>query len=96
MSYTNMESDIVYIFTIKPECEDLFDKTTCKHSFAGVIETDLRHGFVVKLCGVSNAYVIVPKNAIQSMAPSKVYWDMHQQQTTLASLRDRVPEKYMF
>ena len=96
MKYTNMESDIVYIFTIKPECEDLFDKTTCKHSFAGMIETDLKGQLVVKLCGVNDAYVIIPKSAIQSMAPSKAYWDMRQQGLALASLRERVPEKYMF
>ncbi len=96
MSYTNMESDIVYIFTIKPECEDLFDKTTCKHSFAGMIKSDSKDQLTVKLCGVNNAYVIIPKSAIQSMAPSKVYWDMRQQGLALDSLRMRVPDKYMF
>lgn len=96
MEILNMESDIVYVFKIKDEWQYALTNTTCKHKFAGTIAADLRGTLVIQLIGSGNAYVIVPKEAILTMAPSEIHWQMRQQKDVLTSLKQSVPEKYMF
>lgn len=70
-----MNKDIIYIVKLKPEMQDELRLTTIKREFCGKFITRLDDTFVFELNG-SEAQVIVPYNAIEWMAPSKVHWEL--------------------
>ena len=68
--------DIYYIVTIKEEYQEKLKFTTIKKSFCGkLVQTGSTMLF--ELNGIG-AYVLIPFKWIESMAPSKVLWELKQ------------------
>jgi len=68
--------DIYYIVTIKEEYQEKLKLTTVKKSFCGkLVQTGSTMLFELNGC---KAYIIIPFKWIESMAPSKVLWELKQ------------------
>lgn len=69
-------TDVVYIVRVKPEFQINFKDTTINHKFTGKILAQIRDAYVFELNGAYRVIVIIPLNWIESMAPSKVHWEL--------------------
>lgn len=68
--------DIYYIVTLKPRYQNI-PHTTINKSFCGKLINQNDGNFYFELNG-SKGFVIIPHLWIESMAPSKVLWDIEQ------------------
>ena len=65
---------VVYIVQLKKGFTMPGTSINRERQFAGYIDNITACNFYFRLCG-SHAFVIVPHNEIEWMAPSVVYWD---------------------
>lgn len=74
------KENIYYIVKVREDIFDpLFDKTTIRRTFCGVLVNQNNGKFYFELNG-SGALVIIPHSWIDWMAPSKALWDLRRKE----------------
>lgn len=74
--------DIMYIITLKPNCIDYMKLTTISRTFCAKMIKSEYNNIYFELNG-SKAIIIIPEAWIESMAPSKKYWELKQKKYIL-------------